>query len=97
MKHSSKFLFVSLLGVLAGACELAVDFDRSKIPTESLDASVVTPIVTTDSGNVVPGMDAGDAGADASVKADAAAPSLDAAPTMTDAASATADATTNAG
>ena len=88
MKHSPKFLFVLLLGVFAAACQLAVDFDRSKIATESMDSSVITPANTQDTG-VAP-TDA--AKADAASEVDAA-PAADAATTV-DSATAPADAAT---
>ncbi|RYZ58255.1 MAG: hypothetical protein EOP08_16400 [Proteobacteria bacterium] len=75
MKRTTLILLLPAL-VLAG-CELVVDFDRTKIPTDGVDASTppvntpdatvedastVDPDASTDAGD---DLDAGDAGDDA--------------------------------
>lgn len=43
MKRTPLFLLIPVLA-LAG-CELLVDFDRTKIPSDAVDGSVIVPVV----------------------------------------------------
>ncbi len=69
-------LLVTLTSLaLAAGCEIAVDFDRTKIPADNIDGSTDGsigdvfvpdgPAETNDSGNLSDAGDAGDAGHDA--------------------------------
>ncbi|HVJ93694.1 MAG TPA: hypothetical protein VM580_28020 [Labilithrix sp.] len=65
-------LLIVAAGTFAVGCELIVDFDRTKIPVDSQEASVADVNVPDSSGSLSDaGADVQDAGLDADVESDA--------------------------